>query len=263
MRLALLVRGAVHRHEHVDAPAGQFGDGAAVLPDVLADRHADAHAVDVEHHRAFAGGEDAELVEHAVVGQEVLVVAGPHHAVVQHDHAVLRLVGGVVGADRADRDVQVAEPIGGQLGGQPVRLVPRGLAEGAAQGQILDRVAGERHLGEHHHLGAAFRGEMHVPHDLVGIGVEVADAGVDLGESETNLSHTRYPSAPGGTGGFRARSRPPRYLSDIVRAPGLSTLVGEGGRRGGAGPAPMAGAPAAPGGGRAPSDGGFCHGSEQ
>ena len=190
MGLALLVRRAVHRHQHVDMLVGEPGDRPAVLPDVLADRHADAHAVDVEHDGAVAGREDAELVEHAVVRQEMLVVAGPDHAVVQHDHAVARFVGRVVGADRADGDIQVAQSVGLQLGRQPVRLVPRRLAERAAQRQILDGVSGQRHFREDDDVGAFMRGEMRVVHDFVGVAVEVADAGVDLGKGKTKMGHS-------------------------------------------------------------------------
>ena len=138
----------------------------------------------------FAGREDAELVEHAVVRQEMLVVAGPDHAVVQHDHAVARFVGRVVGADRADGDIQVAQSVGLQLGRQPVRLVPRRLAERAAQRQILDGVSGQRHFREDDDVGAFMRGEMRIVHDFVGVAVEVADAGVDLGKGKTKMGHS-------------------------------------------------------------------------
>lgn len=80
--LALLVRGAVDRDERVDVASREFGDGTAILPDVLADGDAETRAVHVEHDGAFAGLEDAELVEHAVVRQEMLVVTGPYDAVV-------------------------------------------------------------------------------------------------------------------------------------------------------------------------------------
>ncbi len=210
--LAFLVWRAVHGEQQVDVLLGEFGHRAAVLPDVLADGHADAGAVHVEDDGFVAGAEDAEFVEDAVVRQEVLVVSGPYHAVVQYDEAVARFGGLPVGAHGADRHVQVAEPVGLQFGGEPVGLVPCGFAEGGAQGEVLDRVSGQGHFGEHDDLGAVFRGEVRVAHDLVGVVVEIAYAGVDLGECETNVCHGLQLSAGIGRGpcgwvvaGFRDR----------------------------------------------------------
>ena len=185
VRLALLVRRAVDGQQQVDAHVSEFGDGAAVLPDVLADSDADARAVDVEHDGALAGREDAELVEDAVVGQEVLVVAGPDVSAVQHDEAVARLAVGVVGADRADDDVQAAHAFVAECGGEPVGRVPCGRPEGRAQREVLDRIAGERHLREDDDVGAALHGAAREIEDLAGVAVKVADAGVDLRECET------------------------------------------------------------------------------
>ena len=62
-------------------------------------------AVHVEHHGFVAGAEDAEFVEHAVIGQEMFVVAGPDHAVVQDDESVARFGGFTVGAYSADHHI--------------------------------------------------------------------------------------------------------------------------------------------------------------
>ena len=101
---------------------GEFGHRAAVLPDVLADGHADARAVHVEHHGFVAGAENAEFVEHTIVGQKVLVVAGPNHAVMQYDESVAWLGCLAISADRADHHKQVAKPIGSQFGGKQLAL---------------------------------------------------------------------------------------------------------------------------------------------
>ena len=102
---AFLVWRTVHGQQQVDVLLGEFGHRAAVLPDVLADGHADARAVHVEHHGFVAGAEDAEFVEHAVIGQEMLVVAGPDHAVVQDDESVARFGGFTVGAYSANHHI--------------------------------------------------------------------------------------------------------------------------------------------------------------
>ena len=187
--LAFLIRRAVDGEQQVDVLGGQVGHRAAVLPDVLADGHANGGAVHVEGHGAVAGGEDAEFVEHAVVGQEVLVVASPDHALVQDHQSVARLGGLAVGAHGADHHEQIAEAVVVELGGEFVGLVPCGLAEGAAQGQILDGVSGEGHFRENNHLGVSCGGFTGVVEHRGGVGVKRADAGVDLGECEAKLCH--------------------------------------------------------------------------
>ena len=89
---AFLVWRTVHSQQQVDVLLGEFGHRAAVLPDVLADGHADARAVHVEHHGFVAGAEDAEFV-------------GPDHAVVQDDESVARFGGFTVGAYSADHHI--------------------------------------------------------------------------------------------------------------------------------------------------------------
>ncbi len=120
----------------------------------------------------------------------MFVIAGPDHAIVQHDESVAWFGVLTVGTHGADHHEQVIEPICGEFGGKPVGFVPCGLAEGAAEGQILDRIAGQGHFREHDHLGVLRCGQMRVVHDLVGVGVKVSYAGVDLSEGETNVSHT-------------------------------------------------------------------------
>ena len=66
--LAFLVRRPVDRQQHVDVLRGELGDRAAVLPDVLADCQPHAHTVDRKHGVPLTGGEDAEFVEHAIIG---------------------------------------------------------------------------------------------------------------------------------------------------------------------------------------------------
>lgn len=51
-------------------------------------------------------------------------------------------------------------------------------------------VSGQCHFREHDDLRALLSGEMRVSHDLVGVGIKVSDAGVDLGECEANVCHS-------------------------------------------------------------------------
>ena len=119
----------------------------------------------------------------------MLVVAGPHHAVVQYDEAVAWPVLLMIGAHCADHHIQFPHAAGDQLTCQLVGLIPSGIAERGAQGEILDRIAGQRHLGEHHHLGVVGRRLTGVLQHLVGVALQVADTGVDLRECETNIGH--------------------------------------------------------------------------
>ena len=189
MGLALLVRRAVHRHQHVDMLVDEPGDRRRPAR-CLADRHADAHAVDVEHDGAVAYREDAELVEHAVVRQEMLVVAG--YQTMPSCSTTMRLRGlsdawsvpTVPTATYRSPNPSASSSVASQF------ALSRRLAERAAQRQILDGVSGQRHFREDDDVGAFMRGEMRVVHDFVGVAVEVADAGVDLGKGKTKMGHS-------------------------------------------------------------------------
>ena len=62
--------------------------------------------------------------------------------------------------------------------------------EAAAQQQVLGRVAGQRQLREGDEVGAEVAGAVGVLDDLVGVALEVADGGVDLGQRDAKAFHT-------------------------------------------------------------------------
>ncbi len=64
-----------------------------------------------------------------------------------------------------------------------------GLDERGAQDQVLDRIAGQEHLGEDHQVGAALVGPAGPFEEPVGVPGEVADDGIGLGECDAKLSH--------------------------------------------------------------------------
>ena len=105
MSLALLEGGTVDGHQEVNALLGHLADGPALLPDILADGQTDTSAFDVENDALLAGSEDSIFVEDPVVGQEVLVIPGPHQTVVKDHHPVARPVLFPVRADGTDDDV--------------------------------------------------------------------------------------------------------------------------------------------------------------
>ena len=186
---AFLIWRTVHGEQQIDVLLGELRHGTAILPDVFANGHADACTVHVEHHGFVAGTENAEFVEHTIVGQKVLVVAGPNHAVMQYDESVARLGCLAISADRADHHKQVAKPIGSQFGGKPAGFVPRGFTESGPQCEVFNRISGKRHFRKDHDLCAVAGSEMRIAHDFVCVGVEISHASVDLGEGETNVCH--------------------------------------------------------------------------
>ena len=97
--LVALVGGGVEHGEDGTARLAGPGDGAAVLPQVLADRDRHVDAVDGDDERGVAGHEVAGLVEDPVVGQVVLDVAGDDLAVAD---------------DRGGVDGRAARPAGGE-----------------------------------------------------------------------------------------------------------------------------------------------------
>ena len=157
----------------VDAPAAArrrpraaIDDRPALLPDVLADGQGHVDATDADHGQVVPGREYAVLVEDAVVGQVVLRVARDDAAAVQDGGAVLGQLPARVGVDGtgrravevADDHRQVAEPVGVEVCGEPGQRRPGRVDERRAQREVLDRVAGQRHLGEGHQVGAGLRG---------------------------------------------------------------------------------------------------------
>ena len=188
--LTLLIRRTVHGKQQINMLLGKFCHRTAILPDILANSHTNTCAIHIKHHGLIARTENAEFVKHAIIGQEVLVIAVPNHAVMQYDESVAWLGCLAISADRANHHKQVAKPIGSQFGGEPVGFVPRGFAEGGPQGEVFDGISGQCHFREYDDLRALLRGAADVSHDLTGVGIKVSDAGVDLSECEANVCHS-------------------------------------------------------------------------
>jgi hypothetical protein len=149
--------------------------------------------VDADDGQRLAGYEVAELVEDAVVG-EVVLGEGQHHlAAVEHGGGVPRGArgaaeggGDVLGAVQVAHDHgHFAQPLDGETARERGQRGAAGLDEGAAQGEVLDRVAGEHHLGERDEVRALGDRVARPLHDGFGVALEVADGGVDLVQGET------------------------------------------------------------------------------
>jgi hypothetical protein len=217
--LVQLVRRAVDVHDQADPGVPGHRERPAGLPQVLADGQRHIHRRRVcrtaaggqpHHGQGVARHEVPVLVEHAVVRQVVLEVAGRHPATEQQGRRVARAAGPLrvgrhvlghrvqggagerlrpVGVQIAHHDRQVAETVVGQVGGEPVERRPGGRHERPPEDQVLHRVSGQHHLREGHKLGAGVGGGPGVPPDHGGVAGHVPDCGVDLGKGDAHVRH--------------------------------------------------------------------------
>ena len=161
-----------------------------LVPDVLTHVHPDARPVDVED-RAFAARlEIALFVEDTVVGQMDLVIYAEKPAVLYHRRGVEKLL------------IPIDEP---DYHGNPRRMLDNlveTLAVIANEVVLIEKVFGgvarDGQLGEGYEIGALGPGPVDILDDLGRVAPQVADGGVDLGESCSEFSHgsTRQGPAP-------------------------------------------------------------------
>jgi hypothetical protein len=103
-------------------------------------------------------------------------------------HADARLLAGPP-VQIADDNGDAVEALCRQVARQPVQRRDGGVHEGLTQGQVLDWVTGQHHLGEDHDARALLGGA-HGPLDhLVAVARQVSDCCVDLGEPDPELRH--------------------------------------------------------------------------
>jgi hypothetical protein len=147
--------------------------------------------VDAQDVERLAGLEVAALVEDAVVGQVMLELRGDDLAAVQHGDRVARP--DVIPIEITHDGGDVAGPGLRQLRGQPGQRLPGRLREGLPQGEVLDRVAGEHHLGEDDDVCARLPRTTGPVGDERRVPVQIPDGGIDLCHPDAKLSHARHP----------------------------------------------------------------------
>jgi hypothetical protein len=176
--LADLVGRAVGHQQDLAAGLGNAFDDVG-RPHVLADRHAEAHAVEDQRTRHRAGREDALLVEHAVVGQIDLVALADDLALVEADDGIVQLV--AFAPRRGDEQRRSAVQ---RVGAQRLDRIVAALLERRLQHQVLRRIAREHQFRGQHQLGALLlRFGACRPH-LGEVAVDIADRGIELGERD-------------------------------------------------------------------------------
>ena len=199
--LVAFVRGGVGDQQDFAAGLEDAFDRVGA-PDVLADRHADAHPAKDDRPRRRPRRKHALLVKNAIIGQIDLEAHRFDAPAVEERHRVKEL---------AVLDPGQAHQRGGPAVGRQAREI---LAGGAAsllkrrlQHQVLGRIAGEEQFRRHHEVGPEGRGLRARLTQTVAVARDVADDRWDLRE--------RYDETIGGInhdgdlarGGRRAQTR--------------------------------------------------------
>ena len=132
----------------ISAPVSRQAFDDVGAPDVLADRHAEAHAAEVDRPRHGPGREHALFVEHAVVRQVDLEAHRFDLAVIDQHDGVVDV--SVLGPDGAGEDRRA----GPELARQRLDARPRRGGKRRLEDEIFRRIAGDEQLGEHDEVGA-------------------------------------------------------------------------------------------------------------
>ena len=183
LQLLRVVRGAVDGHYEPPARPALRHNRVVILlePDVLAYVDAHRHAADVVCGAVRAGDEVARFVEHAVVGETLLVVDAGESAVAGDGGGVTQPL---VIVHEAEHGGYVRR--GGGYLPRPFEVVPDELR---AEHQVLRRVARYRKLRE----GDEVRAEGARPSDvldyLLRVAFQIADGRVDLGHRKSERAH--------------------------------------------------------------------------
>ncbi|OIQ68568.1 hypothetical protein GALL_498360 [mine drainage metagenome] len=165
--------------DHQDFSAG-FGEGFGdiLIPRILAHRGADAQRADAIGAGDRACVEQADLVEHVIVGQVVFEKARCDLAALQDEIGVIKPPVFGIGATDAQR---------GTIGAVRRERVDRAHCMGVKGGlhhQILRLVAGHEHLWQCHEIGTCIAPRFPSGARLGGIGVDGTNGRVQLGKRQ-------------------------------------------------------------------------------
>ena len=173
--LAAIIGRTIGHQQDFGAGLGQRLANAEIVPDFLADRHADSHTAEVDRPRHFALDEDPFLVEFAVVRQIDLVAEGEDAAAVEDRYGIVAAL--FAPARKADDHARTA--IGG-VSCERFDGLQAGLEESRFQHEILRRITGNEQLGQQQQIGslassicAGRPGLRQVTHDIANGGIEL------------------------------------------------------------------------------------------
>ena len=180
VHLRPIERRAVGRDQNFSAAFGETFD-YVVFPDVFANRHANAHAFEIDRPRHRAGGEHALFIEHAVVRQICLVADGFDLAAVDQHRRIIKRA--LVGPDGAGQDSGAGTKRFRKLfDGIARRFLKRGL-----QYQILRRIAGDKQLRQDDEVRAKSRRGVARRDELGDVASDVANYRVQLRERDFEM----------------------------------------------------------------------------
>ena len=157
--------------------------GGVGRPHVLADHEAETHAAEGDRARRRTGGEDALLVEDAVIRQIAFEAQSRDLAAIEQRRRVVALA--VLQPGRADDDGGAARRLAGEIAHG--RLA--GGDESGLQHEVLGRIPRDAELGCHDEIGAEPRpllARAPEPRDVAG---NVAHRGIDLGQRDGEVVH--------------------------------------------------------------------------
>ena len=182
--LVARVRRAVRHDEDFRAGLAQALDhvlvgGGLVDPDVLADRHADAHALERHGAGRLSGHEHPLLVEHAVVRQVDLVADRSDPPAIEQGAGVVELA--VLDPWGADQHRGSAV---GRLARQRFDGRAAGRLERGFQHQVFRRIAADEQLGKDDQVGAVGGRAGARLARLRSVAFDVAHGRVELGERD-------------------------------------------------------------------------------
>jgi hypothetical protein len=174
--LVHVVWGSIQRQQQLGAsrPRKLCGPG---LPDVGTDIHADAQALEFEHARRCTRLEVALLVEHFVVGQQVLVVACQDPAAAQDRRSIEARMTGL--GRMAEDDPHVARSVR-----NPLRLSGAGAVEIRPQQEVFRRIAGQGEFRRKEQVGPCRAGLLDGTDDPIGVADEISDGQIELGDGK-------------------------------------------------------------------------------
>ena len=189
LALVAVERRAIHVDTQLSACGTLAGDRAVGHPHVFADaeRHRHARHV-VKRHVVVAGGEVSRLVEHRIVGQELLVVHADDRAVGADRSGVEQL--------RWSRARSLDDLVVGYVDESDDHCTATGACrhflesgaivgdEASLQDEVFGRVARQRQLGESDEVTPGRLGPRHILLNFRQVVGQIADPRIDLGESD-------------------------------------------------------------------------------
>jgi hypothetical protein len=181
-KLACVIRRRIQVHHQLRASSSLLGYRTVRRPRVFADRDTHLHTSHFEQRGGSgARSEITLLVEHAIVGQQALVVDAGHLSSMTHCRRVVQIETSI---DEADHRNAI-----GSGGGNLVQRLEIVVHETRLQQQVFRRIARDGQLGEHRYVGAGLGSTGQRFDNARHVSLQVTDNGVELTRGHPDLRH--------------------------------------------------------------------------